>query len=185
MLLVAIPSLVSAGPGGSKLKARALLRPVGGSGVSGKVDITDDGSGVTVKGTATGLDPAEDHFSLFYDILSASTGDRPCVPGRVDGGTRGFNIEVRAGKPDRFDPAFISDEEMGEPAGGVKGISGFALVWDVNLAGRGRLKGTVDDVGLDRIRTISIRQCDDPGVNCDPTVFTNTLQACGLIVIKR
>jgi len=171
LLLVASPSLVSADDP-DELEAKVLLREVDGSGVNGKVDIKDNGSGVSVKGKAKGLNPSEDYFSLFYDILSASTGPKVCRPGRV--GNQKLTVD---------DAAFITDEEMGEPASGAVGIDGFALVWDVEPDGDGRLKGTVADVGLDRIRTMSIRKCDTPGDGCDPAPGQSDVVACGLIVI--
>ena len=150
VLLVAIPSLVSAG--GKQLKAKALLRPVNASVISGSVTIKEDDSGVTVKGKAQGLDPfaAGGYISLFYDIDSVSTGPDPCVAALSMG-----------------EPGDLTGPEMG---------TGGQLVWDVSSKGRGSLDGMVD-VGIDRIRTISIRACDG---TCAPP---NPLQACGLIVI--
>ncbi len=153
-----------------ELEASVLLRPVGSS-VSGKVKLTDDGSGVTVKGKAEGLDPAQDYFSLFYDILSASTGPKRCIPGRV--GNQKLTTD---------DAAFINKAEMGEPDPvDLPGIAAFPLAWSVNSDGDGSLEGTVDDVGLDRIKTISIRKCEEPGANCD--LDGDVRVACGLIVL--
>ena len=151
-LLVAIPSLVSAGPDGPTLTASARLRPVDDSGSGGNVVISDDGSGVTVRGTARGLDPEADggYISLLYDIDSVATGPEPCVAGLTGN-----------------EPGDLTGPEMG---------TGGQLVWDVSPNGRGSLNGTVN-VGIDRIRTISIRACDG---SCGPP---NPLQACGLIIL--
>ena len=138
-LLVASSSLVSAGPGGSTLTASALLLPVLDPDVSGRVTLTNDGSVLTVRGTAEGLVGTE--FSLLYDILSVATGDLACEPGIDD---------VTA-------PGDLTGPEMG---------TGGQLVWEVSRNGHGRLNGTVD-VGLDKVRTISIRR---PGGFLQPMV---------------
>ena len=160
-LFVGIPTLKAGGP--PKLKATAILFPTGAAGtnVSGKITFTDDGSGVTVKGKAKGL--VDGDFSLLYDILSVSTGDRPCIPGRLRGVTFG------AAPDGRLDPANLTDEEMGE-------VAPNELLWDVSPNGNGKLRGTVP-VGLDKVRTISIRRLF-------AGAGRSTVMACGLIVVK-
>ena len=152
-LLVAVPS--SAGPGEPIQRASALLRPIEGSGIRGNVVIRDNGSNLTVSGTAWGLDPKAPggYISLFYDILSVTTGEEPCVRGLSDG-----------------DPLGLSAAERGE-------VAPHQLIWDVSPNGDGSLNGTVE-VGLDRVRTISIRSCNGACYyRADP------LEACGLIVV--
>ncbi len=46
--------------------AIAEEHPVGGSGIHALVHFTDDGSALTVDGTATGLTPGKPYFSLIY-----------------------------------------------------------------------------------------------------------------------
>jgi len=96
-LLVAIPS--SAGPGEPIQRASALLRPIEGSGIRGNVVIRDNGSKLTVSGTAWGLDPNAPggYISLFYDILSVATGEEPCVRGLSDGDPLGISGRERGG----------------------------------------------------------------------------------------
>ncbi len=155
VLIVAIPPLVSAAPGGSIQTASATLRTLNNSGGSGHATFIDDGSGISVNGTAEGLTPGVFHFSLFYDINSVATGPFGCEPG----------FDGPAGLAPMFHPGALSLAEMGLVGGPV-------LVWDVSDKGKGRLRGTVPGVHLDRVRTISIRT--GPG----PTLVV----ACGLIV---
>lgn len=46
--------------------ASANQHPVGGSGIQGRITFADDGSSLTVDGTATGLTPHTPYFSLIY-----------------------------------------------------------------------------------------------------------------------
>lgn len=46
--------------------ASANQHPVGGSGIHGRIAFTDDGSTLGVSGTATGLTPDHQYFSLIY-----------------------------------------------------------------------------------------------------------------------
>ncbi len=44
--------------------------PVGGSGIQGRVEVTDTGSSLIIHATATGLNPAHGYFSLIYTLGS-------------------------------------------------------------------------------------------------------------------
>jgi len=44
--------------------------PVGGSGIQGRVEVTDTGSSLVIHATATGLNPAHGYFSLIYTLAS-------------------------------------------------------------------------------------------------------------------
>lgn len=44
--------------------------PVGGSGIQGRVEVTDTGSSLIIHDTATGLNPAHAYFSLIYTLGS-------------------------------------------------------------------------------------------------------------------
>jgi hypothetical protein len=44
--------------------------PVGGSGIEGRVHVTDTGSSLIIQATATGLNPAHGYFSLIYTLGS-------------------------------------------------------------------------------------------------------------------
>ena len=166
-LLVATPSLVSANELPSSLVGTALLRQVGGSGVSGQVTITENGSGVIVSGNAVNLQAGD--FSLFYDILSVATG-RACVPGRVDDvGLSDAEFRGQSAiRVHRADPAFLTDDQMGE---------GGQLLWVDDNSAYFIIDPTNNTVavGLDKIRTISIRRPGTP---------RSTLLACGLIVVE-
>lgn len=44
--------------------------PVGGSGIQGRVEVSDTGSSLMISATATGLNPAHQYFSLIYTLAS-------------------------------------------------------------------------------------------------------------------
>jgi hypothetical protein len=58
----------------SPLTASANQHPIGGSGIQGRIQFTDDGSSLTVDGTATGLAPNTPYFSLIYTNGTTSGG---------------------------------------------------------------------------------------------------------------
>lgn len=159
VLIVAIPPLVSAAPGGSTQTATVTLRTLNDSGISGHLTIRDDGSGLSIRGTAQGLNPANGYISLLYDINSVATGDFACEPA--------FGI----GPATADAPGRLTIDEMG--------LVGFAfpdLVWVVSPNGHAQLSGTVD-VDLDRVRTISIR---DGSINGG--IGPLAVSACGIVV---
>ena len=45
----------------------ANLEPIDRSGIRARIEFEDDGTTLTVTGTATGLDPAESYVTLIYD----------------------------------------------------------------------------------------------------------------------
>ncbi len=60
----------------------ANLHPIDGSGIMGRLEFVDDRTNhvVTVSGTATGLEPHQAYFSLWYDIKSVPSGPHACEP---------------------------------------------------------------------------------------------------------
>src|SRR5712691_3335355 len=62
--------LVSSLAAGATTTATANQHPIGGSGIQGSVLFTDNGSTLTVDGTATGLTPHVPYFSLIYTLGS-------------------------------------------------------------------------------------------------------------------
>ena len=163
VLIVAIPAFVSAAPGGSMQTATVTLRTLNNSGISGHLTIRDDGSGLSIRGTAQGLDPAIVYISLLYDISSVATGGFACEPAL---GIGAATAEL---------PGRLTIDEMG--------LVGFAvpdLVWDVSPNGHAQLSGTVD-VDLDRVRTISIRSLDIIG-EFGPGTGPLAVMACGVVV---
>lgn len=67
---------------GDVTTAQATWHPMNGSLVKGHLAITDDGSSLTVTGTARGLDPSNPvgYASLFYGIGSVPGGPHSCEP---------------------------------------------------------------------------------------------------------
>ncbi len=156
-LIVGIPFSVSAHEEPED-RARAELRSLNGSVVTGEVKFRGNGSELRVEGEAEGLIPGVFYFSLLYDINSVATGDFACEPG----------FEGPAGLAPMFHPGALTLEEMGLLPG-----PNFLLVWDVSPDGDGELSGTVPGISLDRVRTISIRT---------PGMGPAFVEACGLIV---
>ncbi len=162
-LLVSTAALVSAAPGRSMQTATATLRTLNDSGISGHLTIRDDGSGLSIRGTAQGLDPAIIYASLVYDIDSVATGDFACEPA--------FGIGPATGDA----PGRLTIDEMGLVGGMTPD-----LVWVVSPNGHAQLSGTVD-VDLDRVRAISIRNTDIIGPD-GPGSGPLAVMACGIIV---
>ncbi len=79
-LIVGIPSSVSA-DSSSLDRARAELRTLNDSGISGEVTFRANGSELSIKGEAEGMDQGVFYISLLYDILSVATGAFACEPG--------------------------------------------------------------------------------------------------------
>jgi len=159
LLLVSAAAFVSAAPGGSMQTATATLRTLNSSGISGHLTFRDDGSELSISGTAQGLDPTHPYISLLYDITSVATGDFACEPA--------FGIGPATAEV----PGRLTIDEMG--------LVNFIiplLIWDVSPNGKGQLSGTVD-VDLDRVRTISIRNTD-----IDMGVGPLAVMACGVVV---
>jgi hypothetical protein len=113
---------------------RAKMHPMNQSGVKGVINFTDDGSTLTITGTATGLVPFGGYFTLIYDNGSVPGGPEACEP----------SIFVST------DPDFIIPTmEVGS--------------WVVDAEGNGTLNAVntndgEDYVPLSKIKTISIRQ---------------------------
>lgn len=136
---------------GGPTTAKANLHPSNQSAVKAKVTFTDDGSTLTVDGTATGLIPGVTYGSLIYDVSSLPGGPIACLPTIFD----------------PTDPNFIIPTM-------------FVGIWTNNGDGTGTLSATntnggADYVPLSKIRTISIRNFDVASVeNAD-------LVACGVV----
>lgn len=108
------------------------LKEINGSGITGEVTLTDDGSEITVTGTAEGMDPAKDfqYLSLFYDKASPPNGPEACEPGTHD--------------PNH--PLFLTDAQM------------LGAIWTVDGNGDGTAIDLDEDrVTIDEIGTMSIR----------------------------
>jgi hypothetical protein len=75
------------GPGTT---GKATLHPQNRSGVNGRIDFVDDGSTITINGTATGLTPGIPYASLIYDNGSSPGGPLACEPTIFDPSDPGF-----------------------------------------------------------------------------------------------
>ncbi len=164
-LIVGVPSPVSA-DSSSLDRARAELRTLNDSGISGEVTFSANGSELSVMGEAEGMNPGVFYVSLLYDILSVATGAFACEPG-FD-----FSNPFLGATEDA--PGRLTLDEMGVVDFGATAL----LVWVIGDHDNGErtVNGTVN-VDLDRLRTISIR---DTSINngIGPTAVV----ACGLIV---
>jgi hypothetical protein len=72
--VVVMALLVSSAAAGATVTATAQQHPIGGSGIHGLVNFTDDGSTLTVNATATGLVPGHRYFTLIYTLGSEPGG---------------------------------------------------------------------------------------------------------------
>ncbi len=68
--LIIVILFLSAVSAGATATATAEQHPVGGSGIHGLIHFTDNGSTLTVDGSATGLTPRVPYFSLIYTLGS-------------------------------------------------------------------------------------------------------------------
>ncbi len=166
-LIVGIHSPASADPN-SLDQARAELRPLNDSDISGEVKFRAHGSELSVRGRAKGMDPNGVYISLFYDILSVATGDFACEPG--------FDFSDPFLGATQDAPGRLTLIEMG-----IDSSFQPLLVWviDDHHGAKRKVHGTVN-VDLDRLRTISIRDNrKNDGIGPEAVV------ACGLIVPKK
>ena len=113
--------------------ARATLHVMNQSGVHARISFTDDGSTLTINGTASGLVPSVPYASLIYDNGSVSGGPEGCEPTIFD----------------PTDPDFLLPTM-------------FVGIWMNHGDGTGTLaavntNGGVDYVPLGKFRTISVR----------------------------
>lgn len=134
--------------------AKATLHPMNGSRVKGRLNITDDGSELTVTGSARGLDSAtagsDIYISLFYGIGSVPGGPTSCQPAPA--------------------PFTLSGAQMSTD------------FWDVDAAGMGSLgpvsKTEVGYVSVEEIGTVSIRD-----TRIGDGVPQESVVACGKISV--
>lgn len=139
-------------------RGTANLSTINSSGVTGSVSFEDDGTRLYASGTASGFVPERRYFSLVYGVKSAAPGE-PGIPcGRDDT----LNFEQML---------------LGEwlPAGATTRN----LVMTPSTAPQPKLT-----VGLEQIRTVSIRQLTAPllpDVTKDFPPQAFELRACGLI----
>ncbi len=80
--LLLVLSVVGVGLISANLSGFAALtqdinqHPVGGSGIQGRVEVTDTGSSLIIHDAATGLNPAHAYFSLIYTLGSHPGGSQ-------------------------------------------------------------------------------------------------------------
>lgn len=149
-------------------RARAELRTLNNSGISGELRFRSNGSELIARGKAKGMDPNGFYISLYYDILSVATGDFACEPG-FD-----FSDPFLGATADA--PGRLTLFEMG-----IDSSTGMPLlIWvptdDHHGDGKRTVHGAVD-VDLDRVRTFSIR---DASIN--DGIGPLAVVACGVIV---
>ncbi len=76
-------SLVAQAPPQGQATGSAQEHSINGSGIQAEILFLDTGSnvhGLVVSGKATGLDPTQTYFSLFYNTSSLPGGPNACVP---------------------------------------------------------------------------------------------------------
>ena len=172
-LAVAIPAVALAGDSGQgKTRLHSVNADTLGT-VTGQIQFRDDGSTLTLKGHARGLDasaPAGTYFSLIYDNASVAV-PTPGAP------------EVC--EPSAFDNSAIPGQGLTLAQMGLDGIPpalSRGLVWTVDSQGKGTLVATRTGDGyvpLDRFRTISIRDGRIPGP-LGPGSGPDAVAACGV-----
>ena len=109
------------------------MAPRNQSGVRGRITFTDDGSTLTVTGTATGLTPGEIYVSLIYDNGSSPGGPEACEPTIFDPTDPDFLL------PTMFVGVWVN---AGDGTGTLAAIN---------------TNGGADYVPLSKFKTISIR----------------------------
>ncbi|MGH3943300.1 MAG: hypothetical protein ACRDTG_32685 [Pseudonocardiaceae bacterium] len=168
--------------------ATAVLNPVNNSGVSGQLFFTesDDGSLLTVAGTANGMQLLGIYVSLVYglqsnaDVTPPFTGPGPCVddrtlgvePAPFPGGNPGDLIFSPSATARMFLPSLWSGA-LGLPVGTSRSLN----VTKPTIAPLG--------VRLNEIKTVSIRQATIPLLpnilqDIRPQLFS--IRACGEII---
>lgn len=178
MLLVGIA--VHSLPAGAQTPtttAVAQLAPVGGSGISGTLYFTDNGPTLSVSGNASGMQLFGQYVSLVYGLNSNAdvTGQTPPGP-CADDGTLGEGIFNQGGGSVLFSPVATTRMLLGAwPLVGTSRTLPVPWVKPTDSPG---------GVGLDEVRTVSIRQ---PVLPLLPNIFQDirpqvfNLRACGLI----
>jgi len=144
LALIALPAVAFAG---HKVDAtgKANLHPVSQSGIKGKITFVDNGSTLTIEGSATGMDPDEFYFSLIYDNGSVPGGPFACEPS----GELAPGFQIVPGN--RQNSNVLTDGQM---------EVGF---WDVLPNGNGTLVVIQTEyASLDEFDTISIRAETQP-----------------------
>ena len=136
------------------ITGKANLHQISNSGVKARIQFVDDGTTLTVTGTAAGLDPAESYVTLIYDNGSVPSGPRACQPTI-------FNPE---------DPDFLL-------------ATMFIGFWTVDEEGQGTLETIntnfgLDYVPLDKFRNTSVRLVIGPPPKGSVIPMTE-LVACG------
>lgn len=125
----------------------------------GTLSVTDDGSELTVVGSASGLDPDGPYVSLFYDKASPAQGPVACEPGRNVGTGTDHPLSLT-----------IAQMEIGS--------GGSIDLWDVDGSGNASLgpTSTLEYVPADMIGTVSIRDARVGG-----GLVPDAVVACGVV----
>lgn len=131
----------------------------------GTLSVEDDGSSLTVEGSASGLDPEGVYVSLFYDKRASAQG----IPAS----------DEAANNAGACEPGLGEDHPQSLTAGQMEIGSGGTLdLWEVEGNGDATLgpTSTVDYVPVEKIGTVSIR---DARVNNG--FGPNAVVACGVV----
>ena len=177
----------------------AILAPIPGSTVSATMQFveSDDGSTLSISGTATGMAPLGVYVSLFYGLQSNADVTPPFTPPGpcVDDQTLGAVIPPGTVTPGNivFDPTFASRMLIGvwQQAPGTGGLGGAlkGVLGGLTPLGTSRVlsltKPTASPLGvhLNEVLTVSIRRVA-PGLSTfndfRPQFFP--LQCCGQVM---
>ncbi len=133
---------------------KANLHQINRSGIKARIEFQDDGTTLTVTGTASGLDPGESYVTLIYDTGSVPGGPKACQPTIFD----------------PTDPDFLL-------------ATMFIGFWAVDQDGQGTLdavntNGGFDYVPLDKFKNTSVRLVTGPPPKGSVIPMTE-LVACG------
>ena len=157
---VLVPVLIAAldtnaGPPTAESRTgKANLHQINESGIKARMQFQDDGTTLTVTGTATGLEPGESYVTLIYDNGSVPGGPKACQPTIFDPTDPGFLLATM-----------------------------FIGFWAVDPDGRGTLEavntnGGFDYVPLDKFKNTSVRLVTGPPPKGSMIPMTE-LVACG------
>ena len=157
-LIVALPAVSYAGHLGTAT-GQANLHPVGASGVKGNFTFVDNGSTITMSGSARGLIPGDTYVSLIYDNGSVpggffAFGAQGATKGACDPTSEDLEGMMLVGNPNVEDPPNIFWTVDGDGHGTINAT---------NLLDEEQFPGpftTSTYVSLDDFDTISIRQLE-------------------------
>lgn len=151
----------------------------------GTLSVTDDGSSLTVTGSASGLDPEVVYVSLFYDKRSSAQGSPKSGRAAVNASACEPGVGTALGADH---PQFLTAGQMEIGPGSSPGPLAW---WDVAPDGSATLGPTstheyvpVEEIGTVSIRDTRIAQVDlDGDGEPEPGTGPDAVVACGVVTL--